>query len=110
LSIFRKRIGAKGAERLLAETVKLGLKTGTVTKNEIEKINADTTVQEKAVRFPTDTQLCHKAREELVKAAARYEVPLRQTYVRKSKQAVFLANRYMAARQVNRGRKMIKTV
>jgi len=45
-----------------------------------------------------------------VKAAARYEVPLRQTYVRKSKQAVFLANRYMAARQVNRGRKMIKTV
>lgn len=110
LSIFRKRIGAEGAERLLAETVKLGLKTGTVTKNEIEKVNVDTTVQEKAIRFPTDTQLCHKAREELVKAAARYDVPLRQTYVRKSKRAVFLANRYMAARQVKRGRKMIKTV
>jgi transposase, IS5 family len=110
LSIFRKRIGAKGAERLLAETVKLGLKTGTVTKSEIEKLNVDTTVQEKAIRFPTDTQLCHKAREELVKAAARYDVPLRQTYVRKSKQAVFLANRYMAARQVNRGRKTIKRV
>jgi IS5 family transposase len=110
LSIFRKRIGAKGAERLLAETVRLGLKTGTVSEGEIKKINVDTTVQEKAVRFPTDTQLCHKAREELVKAAAHYDVPLRQTYVRKSKQAVFLANRYMAARQVNRGRKMIKTV
>jgi IS5 family transposase len=110
LSIFRKRIGEKGVERLLAETVKLGLKTGTVTKSEIENVNVDTTVQEKAIRFPTDTQLCHKAREELVKAAARHEVPLRQTYVRKSKQAVLLANRYMAARQVKRGRKMVKTV
>ena len=110
LSIFRKRIGGKGVERLLAETVKLGLKTGAVTKNEIENVNVDTTVQEKAIRFPTDTQLCHKAREELVKAAARHEVQLRQTYVRKSKQAVLLANRYMAARQVKRGRRTIKTI
>ena len=110
LSIFRKRIGEKGVERLLAETVELGLKTGTVTKNEIENVNVDTTVQEKAIRFPTDTQLCHKAREELVKAAARLKVPLRQTYVRKSKQAVLLANRCMAARQVERGRRMIKKI
>jgi len=110
LSILRKRIGAKGAERLLAETVRLGLKTGAVTKNEIENINVDTTVQEKAVRFPTDTQLCHKAREELVKSAGRHGVRLRQTYRRKSKRAVFLANRYMAARQVKKGRKTIKAV
>jgi IS5 family transposase len=110
LSIFRKRIGGKGVERLLAVTVKLGLKTGAVKKNEIENVNVDTTVQEKAIRFPTDTQLCHKAREELVKAAARHEVRLRQTYVRKSKQAVLLANRYMAARQVKRGRRMIETI
>lgn len=110
LSIFRKRIGEKGVERLLQETIKLGLKTGAVTAGDLKRINVDTTVQEKAIRFPTDTQLCHKAREELVKAAARYEVPLRQTYVRKSKHAVFLANKYMAARQMNRGRKMAKKV
>jgi transposase, IS5 family len=110
LSIFRKRIGENGAERLLQETIKLGLKTGAVTPSDLKKINVDTTVQEKAIRFPTDTQLCHKARHELVKAAARYEVPLRQTYVRKSKHAVFLANKYMAARQMNRGRKMAKQV
>ena len=70
----------------------------------------DTTVQEKAIRFPTDTQLCHKAREELLKTADHYGVEVRQSYVRKSKQAVFLANKYMAARQMNRGRKQIKKV
>jgi transposase, IS5 family len=110
LSIFRKRIGKKGEERLLQETIKLGLKTGAVTARDFLKVNVDTTVQEKAVRFPTDTQLCHKAREELVKAANAYGIDLRQSYARKSKHAVFLTNRYMAARQMNRGRKMAKKV
>ena len=73
-------------------------------------MNVDTTVQEKAVKFPTDTQLCHKARGELVKLARTYGISLRQSYARKSKTAVFLANKYMAAKQVNRGRRQIKTV
>ena len=110
LSIFRKRIGAAGAECLLQETIRVGLKSGVITRKDLQTVNVDTTVQEKAVRFPTDTQLCHKAREELVKTAAAHGVALRQSYVRKSKQAVFLANRYMAARQMNRGRKMVKQV
>jgi transposase, IS5 family len=110
LSIFRKRIGAEGMERLLQETIRMGLKTGVVTTKDVQRVNVDTTVQEKAVRFPTDTQLCHKAREELLKTAEHYDVEVRQSYVRKSKQAVFLANKYMAARQMNRGRKQIKKV
>jgi transposase, IS5 family len=110
LSIFRKRIGEEGVERLLQETIKLGLKTGAVTAGDLLKVNVDTTVQEKAVRFPTDAQLCHKAREELVKTANKTDVELRQSYVRKSRNAVFMTNKYMAARQVKRGRKMAKQV
>ena len=110
LSIFRKRIGEAGEERLLQETIRAGLKVGVVKAKDLERVNVDTTVQEKAVKFPTDTQLCHKARWELVKLADKHGVALRQTYVRKSKEAVFLANKYMAARQMNRGRKMIKKV
>lgn len=110
LSIFRKRIGEKGEERLLQETIRLGLKIGVVTSKDLLKVNVDTTVQEKAVRFPTDTNLCHKAREELVKTANRNGVELRQSYVRKSRNAVFMTNKYMAARQMNRGRKMAKQV
>src|SRR5882672_81733 len=110
LSIFRKRIGKEGMERLLQETIKVGLKSGTVTARDLQRVNVDTTVQEKAIRFPTDTQLCHKARAELVKMAGKFGIGLRQSYVRKSKQAVFLANKYMAARQMNRGRKQIRKV
>jgi transposase, IS5 family len=110
LSIFRKRIGKDGMERLLRETIRLGLKAGAVTARDLQKVNVDTTVQEKAVKFPTDTQLCHKARAELVKLARRYAIGLRQSYARKSKTAVFLANKYMAASQVNRGRRQIKAV
>jgi len=110
LSIFRKRIGQEGMERLLQETIRIGLKSGVVTARDLQKVNVDTTVQEKAIRFPTDTQLCHKAREELLKTAGRWDIKIRQSYVRKSKQAVFLANKYMAARQMNRGRKQVKKV
>ena len=110
LSIFRKRIGQVGMERLLQETIRVGLESATIEAKDLKRVTVDTTVQEKAIRFPTDTQLCHKAREELVKTAEKHAVDLRQSYVRKSKQAVFLANKYMAARQVNRGRKQIKKV
>ena len=110
LSIFRKRIGQAGMERLLQETIRIGLESATIEAKDLKRVTVDTTVQEKAIRFPTDTQLCHKAREELVKMAEKHEVDLRQSYMRKSKQAVFLANKYMAARQINRGRKQIKKV
>jgi IS5 family transposase len=110
LSIFRTRIGEAGMARLLQETVGLGLKTGAVSERDMKKVNVDTTVQEKAVHFPTDARLCHKARQELVKTAQKHGVALRQSYARKSKHALFNANRYMAARQMKRGRKEIKKV
>lgn len=110
LSIFRKRIGEAGMERLLQETIMLGLRTGTVSKRDLKRLTVDTTVQEKAVHFPTDVRLCHRAREELVALARAEGVALRQSYVRKSKHAVFMANRYSAAGQSKRARKKIKEV
>jgi IS5 family transposase len=110
LSIFRKRIGADGEERLLRETIRMGLASGVVTASDLRIVTIDTTVQEKAVRFPTDTALCHKAREELVKLAQAHGVALRQTYVRVGKKAVFMANKYMAARQMKKGRAMVRRV
>jgi IS5 family transposase len=110
LSIFRSRIGEAGMERLLEETVRLGLKAGIITAKDLQCVTVDTTVQEKAVRFPTDTQLCHKAREELVELAGAHGIGLRQSYARLGKAALFMANKYMAARQAGRGRKRMKQV
>jgi transposase, IS5 family len=110
LSIFRKRIGVSGCERLLQETIRIGLKSGAVAPKDLRRLNVDTTVQEKAVRFPTDTQLCHKARLELVKSAHKHGVALRQSYARKSKSALIMANKYFAARQLKRARAQTKRV
>jgi IS5 family transposase len=80
-------------ERLLGETIVVGLQSGTVSKRDLGQVTIDTTVQEKAVHFPTDVRLCHKAQNELVALAREENVVLRQSYVRKSKDAVFMANR-----------------
>jgi IS5 family transposase len=72
ISIFRKRIGEAGHERILLETIRLGLASGAVSKCDLQKVTVDTTVQEKAVKLPTDTHLCHKAREELVTLAKEW--------------------------------------
>lgn len=110
LSIFRSRISDAGTERLLAETIKAGLATGVVSKRDLEKVTVDTTVQEKSVTFPTDAKICDKARRELVKSAKIHGIKLRQSYARKGKNALFMANKYMAAKHMKKGRKKIKIV
>jgi transposase, IS5 family len=42
----------------------------------------DTTVQPKAVAFPTDARLMHRARERLVKLSRKTSVSLRESYER----------------------------
>ena len=108
ISNFYLRIGEAGKERILSETVRVALLTGALDKVDLKKVTVDTTVQEKAVKFPTDTQLCHKAREELVSLASKHGIKLRQSYVRKGKEACFKANKYMWAKQTKRGSKEIK--
>ena len=75
---FRKRIGERGAEGLLEETVRAGLKLKVVKSHDLEKVVFDTTVQEKAVAYPTDSKLYNKMRVVLVKMARAAEIELRQ--------------------------------
>jgi len=70
----------------------------------------DTTVQEKAITFPTDAKLQHRARVLLVKEAKKHKLELRQTYLRLGKEALFLGHRYAAAKQMKRARKQFKLV
>ena len=63
---WRKRIGEAGAEELLKETIHAGLKTKAVKVFQLKRVNVDTTVQEKEVRFPTDARLYDRARQRIV--------------------------------------------
>lgn len=105
---WRKKIGEAGAEEMLAGTIKAGLKSGVIKKSSFKKVNVDTTVQEKAVAFPTDAKLYNRMREKLVKAAKENDVTLRQSYARLGKRALLMASRYMHARQAKRAKRSLR--
>ena len=86
---WRHKIGEEGAEFLLKMTIQAGKDTGQITKPTLNKVNIDTTVQEKNITFPTDAKLYHRMRERLVTTARKAGVKLRQTYERLSKKALF---------------------
>ena len=102
---WRKRVGDAGAEQLLKETIESGLKLKAVKAYMLKRVNVDTTVQEKEVRFPTDARLYDRARQRLVDQAKKQGIALRQNYNRKSKQLIAQQSRYAHARQMKRAKK-----
>ena len=107
---WRKRIGEAGAEELLKQTIKAGLDVKAVKPTQLARVNVDTTVQEKDIRFPTDARLYDRARERLAKAAAERGIELRQNYNRKSKKLFVQQSRYAHAKQFKRAKKCTKSL
>jgi IS5 family transposase len=99
---WRKRIGESGMEKLLEETIGCAKRMGAITHHDVAKVNVDTTVQEKAIAFPTDARLYQKMRIAPVREARKQGVELRQTYERVGKKALVMQGRYSHARQMKR--------
>ena len=102
---WRQRIGPGGMEQLLAETIAAAQRQQALKPSEIRRVNVDTTVQEKAIAFPTDARLYQKARCVLVREAQRAGLQLRQSYKRVGKLAAQKQGRYAHAQQLKRARK-----
>jgi IS5 family transposase len=102
---WRKRIGESGAEKLLEETIAAGLKLKAVKSHQLKRVNVDTTVQEKEIRFPTDARLYDRARQRLVDAAKERCIHLRQNYSRNAKHLLAQQSRYVHARQMKRAKR-----
>ena len=66
---WRKRVGPERLQGLLQETVALAHREGHVSKTDLERVNVDTTVQEKNIAYPTDSRLLYKGICKLVHAA-----------------------------------------
>jgi IS5 family transposase len=94
---WRNRVGAERIEKLLKETVEVARREQVLKRSEVERVNIDTTVQEKAIAFPTDARLYYKARRALVRAAKALGIILRQSYERLSKRALERQGRYAHA-------------
>jgi hypothetical protein len=85
MTVWRRRFGQDGADALLKQTIEVGLKVNAIKESELKRVNVDTTVQEKFIRYPTDIRLYDRARERLVKMAKKAGIELRQNYNKVSK-------------------------
>ncbi len=79
---WRKKIEAAGAEQMLAETIAAGLDVKVIKPQSLQRVVVDTTVQERAVAYPTDGKLYDDMRRKLVRMAKRDGLELRQSYAR----------------------------
>lgn len=102
---WRQRVGAAGIEQLLKESLAAAQREEALKPQELKSVTVDTTVQEKAIAFPTDARLYHKARGALVRVAQELNYQLRQSFVRWGKRALVRQSRYGAARQLKRARR-----
>lgn len=107
---WRQRIGEKGVERLLKETIEAAHRGNVVKVKSFEKIIVDTTVMEKAVAYPTDSRLLERGRQYLVKLAAILGIKLRQNYNRQAPRLAAQAGRYAHAKQYRRMKGALKSL
>ena len=99
---FRDRVGDQGFEKMLHTLLRTAQDMKALTTYDLHKVNVDTTVQEKAIAFPTDSRLYYKMREKLVHLSFERDIKLRQSYVRKGKEALMKQSRYAHAKRYRR--------
>lgn len=104
---WRNRMKEGDAEKLLLLTIELGIKTKTIKRSDMKRVNVDTTVQEKAISYPTDAKLIDKAIRKLGELSKRFNLPIKQSYKFKSRKALFKVNNYGRAQQHKRKNKWL---
>jgi IS5 family transposase len=110
LTRWRQRMGEEKLVALIQESLNVATRTGAAKPADFAKVIVDTTVQPKAVAFPTDAKLMHRARERLVRLAKHHGVPLRQSYERVGKYALIAHQRYAHAKQFKRAGRELRRV
>jgi transposase, IS5 family len=108
LTRWRQRMGEEKLAALIQESLAVATKTEALTPKDLSRVIVDTTVQPKAVMFPTDAKLLNRARERLVRLAQKRGVQLRQSYRRVGKRALIAHQRYAHAHQFKRANKALR--
>jgi IS5 family transposase len=108
LTRWRQRMGEEKLVALLQESLAVATRTEAMRPKDLSRVIIDTTVQPKAVMFPTDAKLINRAREIMVRLAKRHRVVLRQSYTRVGKIALIKHQRYSHAHQFKRANKALR--
>ena len=110
LTRWRQRMGEERIVSLLQESLSVAVRTGAMAPQDTRRVVIDTTVQPKAVMFPTDAKLLNRAREVLVRLAKKTGLDLRQSYRRVGKLALIKHQRYAHAKQFKRANRALRTL
>ena len=105
---WRRRMGEDKLNALVQESLATAARTGAAKPADFTQAVVDTTVQPKAVTFPTDAKLMNRARERLVRLAKKHGIALRQTYARVGKYALIKQQRYAHAKQFKRAKRSLR--
>jgi hypothetical protein len=93
LTRWRQRMGEEKLVALVQESLNVATRAGAAKPSDFSKVIVDTTVQPKAIAFPTDAKLMHRARERLVRLAKQHGVRLRQSYEHQARHAAPILDR-----------------
>ena len=110
MSRWRRKLEKSGGEEMLKETVEAALRNKVAKKSDFTRVNVDTTVQEKNIRFPTDARTLDRARERIVATGEKLGVRFGRTYVRKGKSMLRKHSGYVKAKQFNRAKNAVRTL
>ena len=91
---WRQRMGEAKVASLLQESLSVAVVTKAMQPSDLSEVIVDTTVQPKAVMFPTDAKLMNRAREKLVRLVKQHGLVLRQSYTKVGKLALIMQQRY----------------
>ena len=93
---------------LIQESLSVATRTEAMKPRDLARVVVDTTVQPKAVMFPTDAKLLNRARETPGTACRGVGVELRQSYARVGKLALIKHQRYAHAHQFKRANRSLR--
>jgi IS5 family transposase len=109
LTRWRQRMGEERLEVLLQESLAVAVETTeAIAVEDLSTVIVDTTVQEKAVTFPTDAKLLNRAREMLVRLAKKHGLKLWQFYPKVGKLALMKHQRYAHAKHFKRANRQLR--
>ena len=87
---FRKAMGEEGVEALLQQTINVALTLKLISKASLSTVIVDSTIQHKAIAYPTDAKVLETARSKLVDAAKDQGIELKQTFAKEDRQSTRL--------------------
>ncbi|WP_342226201.1 IS5 family transposase [Rickettsia endosymbiont of Urophora cardui] len=105
---FRSVLGEAGYNEILSELIRVGIKTNTIKKKDLELIIADTTVQIKNIKHPHDVYLMDKARLSIVKLCNSLGIHLNETYARTYKRDIVKLWKYKEHSKAKKRWKIMK--